>query len=102
MTEQMEIDNMDYSSRTSQKFRNFVSEPISNKPVTSLAGIGPVLGNRLEDLGYDKAYMVLGQFLLLKKNEKQFQDWLKNKIKANTKQASDCNRCIKEWCEEFL
>lgn len=41
-------------SSTSKKHRNFVSEPIGNKPVTDLAGVGPVLGQRLEAAGYEK------------------------------------------------
>jgi hypothetical protein len=56
-------------SSTSQKHRNFVAEPMNEKPVTDLAGIGEVLSKRLVAKGYDKAYVVLGQFLLLKKNQ---------------------------------
>ena len=37
---------------TTQKHRNFVGEPVGNKPVTELAGIGPVLGGRLTDAGF--------------------------------------------------
>ena len=59
---------------TSQKHRNFVGEPMGEKAVTELAGIGQVLGDKLADNGFDKAYVVLGQFLVLKKNEDQFKD----------------------------
>lgn len=75
---------------------------MSDKPVTELAGIGPVLGDRLSDKGYDKAYVVLGQFLVLKKNQELFMDWLNQTCKANAKQQTDCFRCLKEWCDAFL
>lgn len=89
-------------SSTSQKHRNFVAEPMGDKPVTDLAGIGEVLGQRLVDKGYDKAYVVLGQFLLLKKNEEDFLLWLKETISANSKQAGDCYQCLRDWCDAFL
>jgi len=89
-------------SSTSQKHSNFVAEPMGDKPVTDLAGIGEVLGERLKKEGYDKAYVVLGQFLLLKKNQEDFQDWLKDLTQANSKQSGDCYQCLKDWCDAFL
>lgn len=89
-------------SSTSQKHRNFVSEPMGEKDVKELAGIGPALGGRLEEKGFDKAYVVLGQFLVLKKNEELFVDWLKETCGANAKQSKDCYECLKEWCNAFL
>lgn len=41
-------------STTTQKHRNFVSEPMGDKPVTALSGIGEVLGENLERQGFDK------------------------------------------------
>ncbi|KAK8395693.1 hypothetical protein O3P69_005647 [Scylla paramamosain] len=89
-------------SSTSQKHRNFVAEPMGEKEVTELAGIGPVLGQRLSSKGFDKAHVVLGQFLVLKKNKELFIDWLKDTANANSKQAADCHQCLADWCEEFL
>jgi len=89
-------------STTSQKHRNFVAEPMGEKPVTDLAGIGEVLGKRLESKGFDKAFTVLGQFLLLKKNKDLFIDWIKDLAGANNKQSSDCYQCLADWCDEFL
>ena len=89
-------------SSTSQKHRDFVGEPMGDKEVTELAGIGDVLGGRLSEKGYDKAYVVLGQFLVLKKNEELFKDWLNQTCSANKKQQADCYRCLKEWCDAFL
>ena len=34
---------------TSKKMQDFTSEPMGEKPVKSLAGIGDVLGKKLED-----------------------------------------------------
>ena len=87
---------------TSQKHRNFVAEPMNDKPVTDLAGIGKVLGKHLEAKGFDKAYVVLGQFLIFKKNKDLFIDWLKYETGANIRQASDCYGCLSDWCDEFL
>ena len=60
-----------------------MAEPMGEKPVTDLAGIGDVLGKRLESKGFDKAYVLLGQFLLMKKNKEKFLKWMKVKMKSN-------------------
>ncbi|KAM3605577.1 uncharacterized protein V6R79_001090 [Siganus canaliculatus] len=89
-------------STTSQKHRDFVAEPMGDKPVTALSGIGDVLGRRLEDQGFDKAYVVLGQFLLLRKDPEMFVEWLKDAGGANSRQAGSCAQCLREWCDAFM
>ena len=84
-------------STTSQKHRNFVAEPMGGKAVTELAGIGGVLGGRLASKGFDKASVVLGQFLIMKKNKDLFMEWMRDQVGANKKQATDCCNCMADW-----
>lgn len=87
---------------TSQKLRNFVSEPIGDKLVSELPGIGEALGQRLQRKGYATAYNVLGQYLLLNKQEELFIDWMKMTSGANSKQAADCYAALHEWCSSYM
>ncbi|XP_071370853.1 barrier-to-autointegration factor-like [Centroberyx affinis] len=86
-------------STTSQKHRDFVKEPIGDKAVTALPGIGDVVGGRLEKEGFDKAYMVLGQFLVLRKDPEKFSDWLKKTRGVDKVRARSCTKCLMEWCD---
>ncbi|XP_035169532.1 barrier-to-autointegration factor-like [Oxyura jamaicensis] len=49
-----------------------------------------------------QAYVVLGQFLVLKKDEELFREWLRDACGANAKQSRDCSGCLREWCDAFL
>jgi hypothetical protein len=75
---------------------------MGNKPVTDLAGGDEVLGRSLENEGFDKAYRVLGQFLLLKKNKELFKIWITQVCGGNVQQSSDSYQCLSEWCAELL
>ncbi|XP_029304641.1 barrier-to-autointegration factor-like isoform X2 [Cottoperca gobio] len=79
-------------SSTSQKHKHFVAEPMGEKCVTTLPGIGAAHGKRLEEKGFGKAYDVLGQFLVLKRDEKLCRDWLKDICGANVKQQAERRR----------
>ncbi|XP_076024293.1 barrier-to-autointegration factor-like [Genypterus blacodes] len=86
----------------SKKHEIFVSEPMGEKRVTELAGIGEALGSRLTEKGFSMAVAALGQFLALRKDEQKFMSWLKDICGANLKQQKECYECLKEWSEAFL
>ena len=107
------------------KHVNFVAEPMGEKDVSEIAGIGPTLKIRLHNKGFKyvsfklqiekirrknspmvififQAYNILGQYLLLNKNEELFQDWLKQEAGINSKIAKEVYNCISEWTLAFI
>ena len=76
------------------KYWNFVQELMRDKEVTDFAGIGLVLGKQLKRNGFEKAFVVFGKFLLLKKNKESFVEWIREITKANLIQAGDCYQCL--------
>lgn len=87
---------------TSLKHRRFCSEPMGDKLVYELPGIGPVLGGRLQNRGIIRARDVLGRFLVLNKDEWKFKNWLRDSCRANAKQQRDCYNCLREWTSNNL
>ncbi|XP_061489621.1 barrier-to-autointegration factor-like protein [Rhineura floridana] len=85
-----------------KKFQDFVCEPMGEKLITVVDGINEELGASLAAKGFDKAYILLGQFLLLKKECAAFQKWLKLSYGASSCQAEQCALCLLEWCYAFL
>lgn len=49
-----------------------------------------------------QAYVLLGQFLLLHKNEAEFQRWLICSCGATECEARQSATCLREWCACFL
>ncbi|KAJ7338840.1 hypothetical protein JRQ81_012742 [Phrynocephalus forsythii] len=92
-------DTMDHRTK---KYERFVCEPMADKPITAVSGINEELGAKLAAKGFDKAYILLGQFLLLKKECAAFQNWLKVSYGASSCQAEQCALCLLEWCYAFL
>ncbi|XP_039766024.1 barrier-to-autointegration factor-like protein isoform X2 [Ornithorhynchus anatinus] len=87
---------------TSEKQSTFESQPMGEKDITEVDGITTTLGEHLVAKGFDKAYILLGQFLLLHKNERTFQDWIMTKCGASPDEAQQSCRCLKNWCHSFL
>ncbi len=42
------------SSSTTKKFREFMAEPLGDKGIQDVPGIGDVLGTKLSEAGYEK------------------------------------------------
>ncbi|XP_037668410.1 barrier-to-autointegration factor-like protein [Choloepus didactylus] len=86
----------------SPKLRAFLSEPIGEKDVGQVDGISCELAVSLVTKGFNKAYILLGQFLLMHKNEAEFQRWIMHCCGATVVEARESARCLKEWCSCFL
>lgn len=47
------------SSTTSQKFRDFTGEPLKDKHISEVPGLGPKLASNLEESGITKVNLTL-------------------------------------------
>lgn len=86
---------------TTKKHDDFVSSPIGEKLVTDLPGIGDRTGRLLNDKGFTRAYKVIGQFLILDKDEQRFKDWLVT-FGTDQLQIERCYNCVKTWCQNYM
>ncbi|XP_012667861.1 barrier-to-autointegration factor-like protein [Otolemur garnettii] len=84
------------------RLRAFLSEPIGEKDVSWVDGVSHQLAINLITKGFNKAYILLGQFLLMHKNEAEFQKWLIYCCGATEYEAQQSSNCLKEWCACFL
>ncbi|XP_058289060.1 barrier-to-autointegration factor-like protein isoform X3 [Hylobates moloch] len=94
-----ETEEMDHMS---PRLRAFLSEPIGEKDVCWVDGVSHELAINLATKGINKAYILLGQFLLMHKNEAEFQRWLICCFGATECEAQQSSHCLKEWCACFL
>ena len=90
------------SHHKSRKYHLFIREPMSNKSVTNLVGVGKVLGRRFAARGFQEASTLFGQFHLVKKVKVLFMIWVMKKTGSNMGQAKDIYQCLFDWCKEFL
>ncbi len=90
------------SGSVRKNYKDFLFEPMGEKGVLELPGIGDVLGPKLVDAGFDKAYTVFGQFLVLKKDKEKFLGWIKTTVGANAEQGALCYQCLKDWWDAYL
>ena len=89
---------------TEKKHKDFVKELMKDKPIEMLAGIEneeTIL--KFNEMGYTKAYNVLGQFLSCARNCEMFEYWLTLYVPC----MSPENRivliyCLEDWCSHHL
>ena len=56
----------------------FVSEPVGDKPSSSIPGMTSVGADLLGQAGFERASLVVGKWLVMGKNESAFRDWLRS------------------------
>ncbi|XP_020840601.1 barrier-to-autointegration factor-like protein isoform X2 [Phascolarctos cinereus] len=86
----------------STKLRTFLGEPMGEKCVAFVDGVDKDLAIILMGYGFDKAYVLLGQFLLMHKKEDDFQMWLMLRCGATQQEAQKISVCLREWCSTFI
>lgn len=74
---------------------------MGDKGVQALAGVGPAIGGRMVAGGIRRADHVLGQYLVLNKDEATFKQWVRG-FRANARQQQSCYNCIRDWCRQHL
>ncbi len=98
-----------------------MAEPLGDKGIRDVPGIGDVLGTKLSEAGYEKvcffffinksrflyidffqAYTLFGKYLLCNKDMEEFQDWIQTQCGANSHQAKTAAEAFTEWAEAFI
>ncbi len=86
--------------QTDDKYiREFSREPMIHKDVTDIDGVNEQAAVQLRQLNFTKAYHLLGQFLVLDKDEEMFKSWLEDEITNLTQyNIHDIYITLRDWC----
>ncbi len=79
-----------------------MAEPIKDKGVKELPGIGPLAAERMKRYNLWKAEEVLGMFLQYKRDETIFCRWLMSVTGANSKDQKQCYDALQQFCDQHL
>ena len=92
----------------SQKEIDFIREPLYDavhiyKSADTIGGIGDNAAIVLKKRGFEKAFHLIGQYLVLDMDEQLFKKWLtdlleEENIKVQDKYLDSVYRSISEWC----
>lgn len=76
---------------------------MGDKPIEAVPGIESVYLVKLKEKGYEKAYHLLAQFLIVSKDETIFETWFESEIgMINEKCLKDISGALSEWCKKNL
>ncbi len=80
-----------------KKTRKFVSEPIGDKGILCIPGVGPAAQKKFQVDGITQPYQVLGTFM----QDQNFMEWLKHYIRYKNHQAQ-CATAIDVYYNNFV
>lgn len=83
---------------TTKKYELFIEEPLGEKAVNSIPGIGPTTAKSLKNKKITKAYQIFGEYLRCGKDDFLFTKWMTS-VQANTKFIQQCIDAMKHKCE---
>lgn len=90
-------------SSTTKKHRDFVNEPMGSKGVIVIPGIGDKFAAQLQNQGYNQAFQVYGQYLVMGRNEERFYGWLTDSFRfMNVKHQRAIFQGLDEYCNCYL
>lgn len=93
----------------SQKQKDFVEGGLKDpatqeyRPVTDIAGVGKVSGEKLSDLGITYAYNLVGQYMVNNMDDEATSHWLENEIGIKREELrAHIIDTMRKWCERHL
>ena len=87
---------------SSKKSKIFENEPLKDKEIIDVPGIGEIYSAQMIKFGITKADELLGYFLIFKKNDELFELWLNEEFEMQKIHAKACCNGFKNWCDNFL
>lgn len=93
---------MSSKSSTTLKHRIFTGEPMGDKKITEIPGIGPVAEKKFAKHNYNFAYQIFGEYLILKKDVEVFSKFLSDIGGMNAPNIKNCVESIETWSDSFF
>lgn len=95
---------VDPPSNTSKKYNDFTNEPIGNKLVTSIPGVGNETANKLEKLKFVYAKHLVGLFLSpeIDSDESKMKFWFIDNAKMTARRSEEAANCLKNWVGSYV